>query len=210
MELHQAALYFDRDPFYDGYTTAFLFKGQTASFDDSSADGATIRRRVLSLAPGLSIPFRRVVSLYDEKWIIGQGTPDGFDGREIRQNFVMKKATDLFSIVTPTELLANAIGVQAYGQKLYYKDTVNNLTDSEYDTQWNIFLAPTEPAQQGMFLRGEDGRVYRIRNDYVPAEGLRVNQSDVLDRDSFPVAIFNTGVYNPVTEVTSAGILQNG
>lgn len=205
MDLHDAATFFDTDPFYDGYTAAFAFYGQTASFNDASSDGATNRRRVLSTGPAVVIPTRRVVSLYGDRWLVGTGTPDGFVGATIRLQYTTKRATDLVALLTPAQALAASAGTSAYVQKMYFKDVVNTLTDSEYDAQWNIFVAPAEPASKGTFVRDAAGRLYRVRNDYLPTEGLRILQSDELDSDAIQSCVFNTGVENVVTEVVAAG-----
>jgi hypothetical protein len=205
MEISDAAIHFDKDPILDGYSGALLFYGQTASYDDSSQDGATNRRRVLSLAPALSMPTRRVVSLYGDRWVVGTGTPDGFLGSVIRQHFTMKRVTDLMAVLTPSEALAASAGTPAYVQRMYFKDVVNTLTDAEYDTQWNIFIAPGEAVVQGTFFRDADSRLYRVRQDYLPTEGLRVCQSDALDVGARTTATFGTGSYDPITDTTSAG-----
>jgi hypothetical protein len=205
MDLHGAATFFDTDPIHDGYSGAFLFYAQVSSFDDSSSDGATNRRRILSAGPSVVIPARRVVSLFGDRWIVGTGTPDGYGGEIIRQHFNTKRATDLLALLTPAQALSAAAGTSVYAQKMYLKDIVNSLTDSEYDTQWNIFVAPGEPAGKGSFLRDASGRLYRVRNDYVPTEGLRILQSDELDTDAVQSCVFDTGTYDPVTETTTAG-----
>jgi hypothetical protein len=203
-ELHAVAVLFDQDPVYDGYSGSLLFHAQTASFDDSSSDGATARRRVLSIGPDVALPARRVISLYNERWVVGNGTPDGFLGAVIRQHYTMKKVTDLFSLLTPAQMLAAAAGTQAYGQRIYLKDIVNSLTDSQYDTQWNLFVAPSEPAGKGTFVRDSNGKLFHVRNDYLPVEGLRILQSDTIDQGLVSVS-FETGSYNPVTEVRAGG-----
>lgn len=205
MDLHDAATFFDTDPVYDSYTGAYLFTAQSASFDDSSSDGATNRRRVLSTGPDVTIPARRVVSLYGDHWLVGTGTPDGFVGSVIRRYYTTKRATGQLAQLTPAQALAASAGVSAYAQKMYFKDVVNAVTDSEYDAQWNIFFAPDEPASKGYFLRDVAGRLYRVRNDYLPTEGLRICQCDELDTDAVQSCVFNTGSENPVTEVVTAG-----
>lgn len=205
MDLHDVASFFDNDPVYDGYTGAFLFNVQAASFNDSTSDGATNRRRIFSMAPDVVIPTRRVLSLYGDRWLVGVGTPDGFGGSVIRQQFNAKRATDLVAVLTPAQALAAAVGTSAYVQKMYFKDVVNSITDSEYDAQWNVFISPTETAAKGTFLRDGSGRLYRVRNDYLPTEGLRVLQSDELDTDALQACVFDTGTKNPITEVVTAG-----
>lgn len=204
MDLHDAATFFDNDPVHDGYTGAYLFDAQVASFDDSSSDGATNRRRVLSTGAAVAIPARRCISVYGDRWLVGTGTPDGFLGSPIRQHFNTKRVTDLFAVLTPGEALAAAAGTPAYAQKMFLKDTINALTDSEYDAQWNIFIAPGEPAGKGTFLRDASGRLYRVRNDYLPTEGLRILQTDELDTDAARVCTFDTGTFDPITETTTA------
>lgn len=209
MKLSNAAIYFDRDPLFDGYTGASLYSGQTASFDDSSQDGATNRRRVLSLAPDLAIPARRVVTLYGDRWLVGTGTPDGFQGTAIRRHYSMKRVTDLMALLTAAQALSAAAGTPAYVQKAYFKDSVNALTDAEYDAFWNVFVAPDEPVGKGSFLRDAAGRLYRVRNDYLPVEGLRVCQSDELEETALQSCVFTTGTFNPVTEVASGTTTVN-
>lgn len=205
MDLHDASLYFDQDQLYDGYSGEALFACQTASYDDSSSDGATVRRRVMSFGPGLSLPARRVVTLYGERWLCGDPVTDGFQGEAIRQSTVMKRANVTMAILTPSQALSGAAGTSVYAQKVYFKDIANALTDAEYDTFWNVFVAPGEPAVKGSFLRDGDGILYRVRNTYVPTEGLRICQSDELDAGSRLTAIFDSGTYNPVTETRVAG-----
>lgn len=206
MDLHDVATYFDTDPVTDGYTDEYLFDIQVSSFDDSSSDGATNRRRVISTGPEVVMPARRVLAMYGDRWIVGLGTPDGFGGEVIRQHFNSKRATHLLALLTPGQAVAAAAGTQSYAQLMYFKDDINPLTDSAYDAQWNIFVAPDEPASKGTFLRDTvSGRLYRVRNDYLPTEGLRLLQSDELDLDAVQPCVFDTGTFNPVTEVTTAG-----
>lgn len=205
MDISEAAVFFDNDPVRDGYTDAYLFDGQVASYDDSSSDGATVRRRVMSAAPTVALPTRKVVSIYGDRWLAGRGTADGFQGATVRQHFNMKRVTDLVSVLTPEEARAEASGTLAYVHKLFLKDTVNSMTDSEYDCQFNVFIAPGETARKGSFLRDTEGRLYRVRNDYLPADEVRVLESDQLDIDALVTATFNTGTYDPATDTVSAG-----
>lgn len=199
MDLHDAAVYFDEDPVYDGYTGALLFSGQATSFDASKGDGSSFRRRSLSVAPGTVLPTRQVLSVYGDRWVAGYGTPDGFGGEEIRLGFNLKHATDNLAILTPAEALAAAAGTSAWVQKLYLRETVNMQTDSDFDPQWNIFVAPGEPVVKGTFFRDGDGKLYRTREEYMSIEGLRVAIGDQLD-DPLLSATFQGGTYDPVSD----------
>lgn len=205
MELHDVALAFDNDPLYDAYTNEYLFDGQLSSYDDSTSDGATIRRRILSFGPQYELPARRVLTIYGEQWLAGAYVDDGFQGEPIRRQATLKRADRLYSILTPSQACAAAVGTPAYGQRVYFKDMSNALTDSEYDAFWNVFFSPTEAVVKGTFLRDDLGVLYRVRNAYLPTEGLRVCQSDELDSNARLSVVFDSGSYNPVTETRVAG-----
>lgn len=210
MDIADASTFFDDEPVYDAYTGALLFYGQAAAYDDSTSDGATLRRRVLAVGPTVTIPERRAVKLYGDRWLVGTGTPEGFYGEVVRQNFSMKRATHLMALLTPGEALEGAAGTPAYVHKHYFKEVSNAITNSELDTYWNIFVSPGELISRGYFLRSSDARLYRVRTQYLPAEGLRVLQSDELEPDARTTATFKTGTYNPVLdETTGSSVVVN-
>lgn len=204
MKLKNVAKLFDTCPVYDGYApTTLLWQCQFSSFNDANVVGATSTRRILSMAPGLALPARRVLKIFDDRWLVGDGNPDEWRGEIIRQSFNMKKATDLSVILTPAEACLEAAGVEAYSHRVYLKDTVNNLNDGDYDAFWNVFFAPDEPMERGYFVRNGT-QLLRVRNHYVPLEDLRIAQCDEID--TVPVsATFLTGAIDPVTETRAAG-----
>jgi len=203
MRLEDAATYFDTCPVVDGYTLAPLWDCQFSSFNDTNAVGSTSTRRTLSIAPGLALPARRVVKIFDDRWIIGDGNPDEWQGGQIRQGFNMRKATDLTAILTPAQACLGSAGTPAYSQKLYFKDMVNASTDEVYDVFWNVFFAPDEPLTKGGFLRNGT-TLYRIRGLYLPHGDLRIAQADELDVVP-ATATFATGAIDEVTEARAAG-----
>jgi hypothetical protein len=203
MKLKSAARYFDDTPVYDGYTGAFLFNCQFSSFNDANAVGSTSTRRILSIAPGLVVPTRRVIKVFDDHWLVGDGNPDSWKGQVIRQSFNMKKTTALVSILTPGQACLGQAGTQAYAQAIYFKDDVSPQQDANYDTFWNYFLAPVEPVSRGTILR-DGSRHLRARGAYLPLEDLRIAQCD--ETDSGPVSVtFETGAYNPTTDSFASG-----
>lgn len=198
MKLKSAARYFDDTPVYDGYTGAFLFNCQFSSFNDANAVGSTSTRRILSIAPGLVIPTRRVIKVFDDYWLVGDGNPDSWKGSVIRQSFNMKKATAQVQLLTPGQACLGTAGTVAYAQAIYFKDTLNTQSDSNYDSFWNYFIAPGEPVSRGTIIH-DGGRYLRARGAYLPLEDLRIAQCDEVDQG--PVAVtFNTGVYVPATD----------
>lgn len=209
MRLKDVARHFDREPAYDGYSGALVFKCQYSSFDDSAGDGSTNRRRGMSTAPAVVIPARGCIRLGDQRWLVGSPTGDSFQGEAMRNNYNLKRVTDSLRILTAAEACADAAGTSAYAQKYYFKDTVNNLTDAEYDPFWNVFFAPTEAVAQGAFLKDASSTFYRVRQTYQVAEGFLVAQTDQLDSDARQTGVvFNTGAYNPLTDAFATGTVS--
>jgi len=198
MRLKDAAKRFNDAQAYDAYTSDPLFKCQFTSFDDHSADGATARRRVLNIPENLTIPTRRCIRLYDQAWLVGVGSPDSFAGSAIRVQYGMKKATDLALLATPAGVLTST-GMRAYVQKHYYRDNMDTKTESDNQIAWNVFVAPVETVITGMFIVADV--LLRVRNTYLPVEGLRVAQCDDLGPVSIVAATFTeNGTYNPLTD----------
>lgn len=198
MRLRAAAQYFDDTPVYDAYTGEYLWPCQFSSFNDANAVGSTSTRRVLSIAPGLELPARRAIKVFDDFWLVGDGNPDSWKGEVIRQSFNMKKATALVNVLTAAEACAGAVGTQAYAQAIYFKDTVNSLNNADYDPFWNYFISPSETVGKGSFIR-DGARLLRVRSSYLPLEDLRIAQSDEVDAGPL-TASFLPGTYDPATD----------
>lgn len=212
MKLKKAAVYFDTDTVLDGYTAAPLFKAQFSSYEGAAPDGSFQRRRVVSLAPGVTPAPRRVVVVQALRWIMGELVTDAFRDKPIRQTCAAKEATDLFSLLTPAQAALKAPGYSLYGYRQYLKDTVNSLTDSAYDPQYEVFFGFTETIKAGYFLKS-DKQYLHIRSVQFANEGYWVGVSDELARepatDAEVTAAF-AGSYDPVTETHASGVTTTG
>jgi len=203
MKLTNAARHADTTLLKDAYTGANFAMGQISTFIDSNVDGSISQRRVLSIAPGIAILPRRAVTYAGERWLLGDTTTDMYKGVPIRQSIAGKKVTDAATILTPAQACLNAVGLLAYTQKVYWKDTVNPLTDSQYDPYYQFYFAYSEPVGRGSFLK-LGSTFYRARTAYKALEGHAVAAADELDPDAFVVATLNSeGAYNPVTDSAS-------
>ena len=212
MKLKSAARYFDTDTVTDGYTGAILFKAQFSSYEGAAPDGSYQRRRVVSVAPGITAPTRRVVSVQGMRWIMGELVTDGFKDKPIRQTCAAKEATDLFALLSPAEAALKSPGTTLYGHRQYLKDTVNSLTDSNYDPQYEVFFALTETVKAGYFLKNANSYLH-IRSMQYANEGYWVAVSDELATDPASdaevTAVF-AGAYDPLTETHAAGVTTTG
>lgn len=217
MDLFGAALYFDRDKVYDGYTDAYLFDAQFSSFDGSQLDGSFIRRRTVSLGPKLEVPERRVVRVLSDKWVLGTPVEDGWMGKSIRKTASSKSVTDLFDILTPKQLLEDLPPeASAYAHTRPLKETVNTTTDSEYDAQYVVSFGVNEQAMLGRFIKS-DRLLLHVRSTSLPAEGFLDAIGDDLrsefNSDGSPQGLQDvtfTGTYNPVTDSFDQGETVKG
>ena len=92
MKLTQVSRYFDRTPVLDPETGAELFRAQISNYDGSKRDAFTAYRRIMSVAPEIDIPLKRVVRAHDEVWIVGDGHVDGWSEPHRRKHIVHQAA----------------------------------------------------------------------------------------------------------------------
>lgn len=212
MKLANAAKYFDRVSMADAYTgTAMPYKVQFSTFEETDPDGSVARRRTLSMAPGLTLPARRVASLLGEIWLLGEPSADAVFDKVIRQTVPMRRVTNLAQALTPGQMVAASIGPAIYGRLEQVKNTVDTATSSDYFPFFTLTLAGAEFknlnsdwAQVPGFFRIEDGTLFRCRTSYPAEDGMTVVEADLIDRYGLTQAQVTTGAYDPVTD-TFAG-----
>lgn len=215
MKLKNAAKYFDNDSAYDAYTGAYLFKGQFSTFEGASPDGSFNRRRTVSVAPEVVAAPRRVVTVQGTSWIMGELIAEGFKDKPIRKSSSAKEVTSLYDLLTPGQAALRAsTGVnRLYGHATYLKDTVNSLTDSAYDPQYEVTFALTETIQAGNFLRSP-AHFLHIRTVQFANEGYWIATADEISvapkQTSCEVVVEFSGAYDPVTEERAAGVTTTG
>jgi hypothetical protein len=199
MKLKNAARYFDTCPVYDAYTGALLFKIQTSTFLESSAEGSTAAKRVISLDPALNVPEHSCILALDQIWITGASNPDEWQGTAIRKAYWTKLATETFTLLTPGQAALSNAGQQLFGSKKYLRESLNGATDSELDPVWEISLSKSVQADRGFFLKSAN-TLYRVRVDYNDVDGFKTCQSDEVDEPVTQVLFTSSKVYNPITD----------
>lgn len=210
MKLVNAARYADDTQLYDAYTGAKWELGQISTYIDSNVDGTISQRRVLSMSPTIDILARRVVSYGGENWLLGDTTVDMYRGKPIRQSVAAKKVTDLFEILTPGQACLGTSGVQAYGQRIYRKETTNALTDSPYDAYYDVYFSQSEPLVRSKLLK-LGTTYYLARGVYTLLEGFFCAAADELDAGALVSAVF-TGetTYNATTDSYTGSPVTTG
>ena len=209
MRLHKVAQFFDRDPVYDFYTGSLLFKGQFASYEGNQMDGTVQRRRTLSLAPNLQLPYRRVLRIYNETWIVGSPLTDGWESTPIRQTAICKLATDTGAVYKPGDWLKPGQPVQdvvAWNAE-FLKNTVNTQTSSEYSPQYRVWAGVNEPIEPGWLMVSQTPtgkeRLVIVRSLLEDPTGfVQVFADEATNDYGFKAwGMFDVqGVMNPITE----------
>jgi hypothetical protein len=203
-EMQDVASHFDDITVTDSYTGAFAFKGQFSSFDESSPDGSVARKRTLSLRPGTAIPARRAIQFMSENWIVGDGNTDGFQDSSIRKAYWMKKSSGLVNLVTPLEQLTGVSTLSMHAAVEYLKDTVNGVTDAEYDPFWNVYVSQSETVAVGKFVK-HGSFLYRIRGFHYETSGFNLAQCDQIDQENLVTAtVQSASSYDPITDTITA------
>lgn len=200
MDFADVTSFFNNDPVHDAYTGDFLFYCHSKAHNDQTSAGATIRRRTMTTTPETVLPARQVVNLLGDAWLVGTSNVDGFQGDAVRRSWGLKRSTGLMSLLSPAEACAGADGTAMHVQKEFFKDIGNPRDSSSWDSLWNVHVPPGEPAERGKFLR-EGSTLYRIRNQYMDIDGLRVLEADEFESDALQSATFTTtGDLNLVTD----------
>lgn len=205
MRLADAARYFDKTPCADAFAPGTVFFGQLDVFDDSKRDGATVVRRVLSVAPSVALPARRVLTIDGAQWLVGQNQDDYFAGAPIRRKYVLQRADGLASIRTVGQAILGAGGTDSYGAKLWVKDMKEIEVSSKLSGFFNIYLPSPEVLSAGAVI-ALGGRLHMVRNTLKSSGGFLVAEGDELDAAAVAAGTYHgvTG-YNPTTDVVTAG-----
>jgi len=203
MDLAAAASYFDKMLCVDAFVPATEFYGPLDVFDDSRRDGATVLRRLLSVADGTVIPARRVLTIAGEQWIVGTHEVDTFRGAVIRDKHILHRAHGAATIRTLQQVLTTG-GVATYGSKLWVKDSKEVENSSSLTGFFNIYLPSTETAGLGYVIELL-GRQHVVRNTFISAAGFLVAESNELEATALQNATFTPRAFSPATDTLTSG-----
>lgn len=199
MRLARAAAKFDQTVAVDTYTSSVTFKCQLAPLDLYRIDGAAVKRRQMSCAPGVVIPARKVVTIEGETYLIGDGSPDHYNGTVIRQNFVLQGASEICSLNTIAAELAGTVAGSAYGALVFSKYLPDGADTSKYPPQYQIFLAGSESVSPDSLVE-IDSRWFLIKDSYISLSGLRVALANEIQGTVFETVTVAARTYSPVTD----------
>lgn len=204
MRLHNAASHFDDSELYDAYANNLIGRGQLDPTDIFKLDGASVRRRVISVAPGLSLPTRRAVRLGADVYLMGEPSTDEWKGTPIRTKYVLHQTPGMATVKTLAEALADAAGITMYASREWNKDVADLKTSSDYFNDYHIFVANTETAAQGLLIFIDDQWHY-CHAVHPSLSGFTDLVSHEIIGPVFETAQVMGRGYDPVTDTYSGG-----
>jgi len=165
MTLTQASRFFDESLFTDSYGSA-TFYGQILPFADNTRSASSATRRVLDVAPSVSIPSKRTVteSASSNKYIISYKASDFFQGDEIRAKYPVLPVSTQYNIRSIDQSLASSGGVtDAYMSPSYIRRNILE-DNSDYLGSYEIHFSSYYTITQGQIIHG-GGKYYRAREN---------------------------------------------
>ena len=206
MRLFDAARRFDRTEFQDAYSGVVLFRGQLDVYDDSRRDAYGVERRILSVAPGVAMPARRVLCEpgRGEAWLVGACQPDYFEGHEIRNKYVLHRADGLAYLKTPGQALDGSDGVRAYANAAWLKDAKQQEESSTAPGMYVVFLANAEAAVPDTVIFLSD-QIFWVRGRYGSAAEFLVAEVEEVT-GGLQTVQYGAAAYDPVKDTNVVAV----
>lgn len=203
MKLANAAKRFDKLKLYDAYSGDFACAAQLDVFDDSRRDAYGVERRILSVAPGVTMPARRALlePILNEVWIVGAGMPDYFNAEHIRHKHVVHRADALGTLRTPEQTLAGTGGVSAYVNAAWVKDAKQLEESSNAPGMYSVFVAKGEPVSANSVVTAE-GLLLWVRGVYETAGDFTVAEAEDIT-GALATVSYETQQYNAKLDTTA-------
>lgn len=202
MRLCDAANAFNDMVCSDGYSGVRLFLGQLGLFDDTKRDSEVAGRRIISLAPSVVPPVRRVIAAAGTRFILGHGNSDDYRGITIRIGYVAQEATYLAQVRTLEQVCRNQSGFTAYAGRAWVKDLAYSEQDSNKVPEYHFHFALSEPVVPDLLVLFEN-RLNLVRAVNYGVGGTLVATCDQMDEPVVETASVLVGTYDPITDTTT-------
>jgi len=200
MRLAAAASRFDTTLCADASNPATTFYGQLDLFDDSRRDGATVVRRILSVAPDVVIPAGRVLTILGEQWLVGMEQSDVYAGAAVRAKYVLHRADGAATIQSVAQALS-AGSTATYAGKLWVKDLKEIEVSSLLEGFFNLYLPRNVTVIAGNVI-ALSGNLHMVRASYLSAAGFLIAECAEL-ASGVVAATYTSEAYSPVTDTAT-------
>lgn len=213
MKLTNVAKYFNKTSFTDAYQPATSFLGRLMPFDDATRDSLSTERRILAVQPGTVIPARRAIKHGDRAWLVGDLAVDIHGDVELRNKYILHQATELSSLYTFEDALANVVTKSLWANRLWVKGTKETDESSGVFDYYAVYFSRDEDIRHpnhanGTFFDGREnhvlvvieGRWHLVRTTYITAGGFLAAVVDELPDPVVTDVTYTTRTYDPVPD----------
>ena len=194
LTLAQASRFFDRTPILS-VSGSHLFYGQVDPYADSARDSATAYRRILSVAPGTTIPADRIVKILGSVWLVGDSEVDGM-AEAHREKYVLHPAPTQILVSRLSDHVSGVAPASIWGDRIWFKDGKEEAQSSRAVPMYSLYAAlPTDVREFDIIKVGSQG--YLCMSPHTMASGV-LSATCVRLEFAVATATLATRVYDPV------------
>ena len=198
MDLRVAAVWFDQTMCVDAYGTD-SFVAQLEPLDYYKLDGASVKRRIMSTGPDVVLPSRMTIRIDDQVYLVGDKTPEHFQGNLIRNRYVMSGADSLVTVRSPAQVLQQAGGAEVWATLVFNKVQTDERFSSLPVAEFRVFLGSSETINEHDIVL--DGQfAYLVIAPYKSDSGLISGVALRLEHAVPEAAMYVTKTYEPVSD----------
>jgi len=195
LTLAQASKYFDRTAACDVATGATLFLCQVDPYSDSMRDSNTAYRRIMSVAPGTTIPASKTLKIFGRVWIVGDSEIDG-QSVQHREKYVLHPADYSFAYMPLSDYVSGNAGNTAWGSLEWLKDGKEEASSSRVVPLYSAYCSTAVPLSEFNIISvGSKG--YILSTPHLQASGMQTATCLQLEH-AVADATLSTRVYDPV------------
>lgn len=201
MDLRSAATWFDQTVCEDAYGTD-TFYAQLEPLDYYKLDGASVKRRIMSTGPGVTLPARMTIRIDGQVYLVGDRTPEHFQGDLVRNRYVMSGADSQVTVRSTEQALNESGGSSVWATLVFAKIQTDERFSSLPVAEFRVFLGPQEVLKEhDIVIDGSDA--YLVVAPYKSDSGLISGVALRLETAVPEHAVYWTNSYNPVTDTNT-------
>ena len=198
MKLTQVSRYFDRTPVLDPEAGTELFRAQFSNYDGSKRDAFTAYRRIMSVAPEVTIPPKRVVRAHDQVWLVGDGHVDGWAEKH-RRKHIVHQAAGRARVWSLASYLANDPPKDTWADLQWVVDRAEEEVGSHKPQMYVAIMSNTERVREHDVVQVGSERLFVQASAYHSSGFLEARGILQLGGASDVSLSVQRRTYNPVT-----------
>lgn len=200
MNLSDVAKVFNTQVFTDAYGVD-TFNGQILPYSDSVRSGPSTRRRILEVAPDVTIPTEKTVTTGSDIYILAEGNPDFYNGSSIRIKHPILPVDTQYVFRTVGEILTGSGGTT--GVYMAPSQIRREILEeqSEFVGRYELYFSPYYSVPTGIIFHSGT-KYYRVREaSRVDDIGFGVAEAVIVEDPISSVSVITKGTeLNPTTD----------